>query len=244
MINTLNKIKTDAEIKNDVLSELSYEPSVKAIDIGVLVKDGTVTLDGYATSYIEKWVIVDAVKRVIGVKAIADEIEVHIPDADRRTDEDIAAAATHLIGWSTIIPSGTLKVIVREGWVSLEGEVQRWYQQNAAINLVQQMVGVKGVSNNISVHQMADATEASDGISVEPKAVKIVVEEDINLALKRSSIIDVDKIQVESSGNRVVLRGDVRSFAARDEAERIAWSEPGVSSVDNHLGVNWSAITE
>jgi osmotically-inducible protein OsmY len=243
MINTLNKTKTDTELKNNVLSELSYEPSVKATDIGVLVKDGTVTLDGYATSYIEKWVIVDAVKRVIGVKAIVDEIEVHIPDADRRTDEDIAVAATDLIDWSTIIPSGTLKVIVREGWVSLEGEVERWYQQNAAINLVQQMVGVKGVSNNISVQQMA-AKESSEGISVEPKVIKTVVEEDINLALKRSSIVDVDQVQVESSGNRVVLRGDVRSFAARDEAERIAWSEPGVSSVDNHLGVNWSSIVE
>jgi osmotically-inducible protein OsmY len=243
MINTLNKTKTDTELKNDVLSELSYEPSVKATDIGVLVKDGTVTLDGHATSYIEKWVIVDAVKRVIGVKAIVDEIEVHIPDADRRTDEDIAVAATDLIGWSTIIPSGTLKIIVREGWVSLEGEVERWYQQNAAINLVQQMVGVKGVSNNISVQQMA-VKESSEGISVEPKVIKTVVEEDINLALKRSSIVDVDQVQVESSGNRVVLRGDVRSFAARDEAERIAWSEPGVSSVDNHLGVNWSSIVE
>jgi osmotically-inducible protein OsmY len=243
MINTLNKVKTDTELENDVLSELSYEPSVNAKDIGVLVKDGMVTLDGYATSYIEKWVIVDAVKRVVGVKAIADEIEVHIPDADRRTDEDIAVAATDLIGWSTIIPSGTLKVIVREGWVSLEGEVERWYQQNAAINLVQQMVGVRGVSNNISVQQMA-VKESSEGISVEPKVIKTVVEEDINLALKRSSIVDIDKVQVESSGNRVVLRGDVRSFAARDEAERIAWSEPGVSSVDNHLGVNWSSIVE
>jgi osmotically-inducible protein OsmY len=243
MINTLNKTKTDTELKNDVLSELSYEPSVKATDIRVLVKDGTVTLDGYATSYIEKWVIVDAVKRVIGVKAIVDEIEVHIPDADRRTDEDIALAATDLIGWSTIIPSGTLKVIVREGWVSLEGEVERWYQQNDAINLVQQMVGVKGVLNNISVQQMA-VKESFEGISVEPKVIKTVVEEDINLALKRSSIVDVDQVQVESSGNRVVLRGDVRSFAARDEAERIAWSEPGVSSVDNHLGVNWSSIVK
>jgi osmotically-inducible protein OsmY len=243
MINTLNKTKTDTELKNDVLSELSYEPSVKTTDIGVLVKDGTVTLDGYATSYIEKWVIVDAVKRVIGVKAIVDEIEVHIPDADRRTDEDITVAATDLIGWSTIIPSGTLNVIVREGWVSLEGEVERWYQQNAAISLVQQMVGVKGVLNNISVQQMA-VKEASEGISIEPKMIKTVVEEDINLALKRSSIVDVDQVQVESSGNRVVLRGDVRSFAARDEAERIAWSEPGVSSVDNHLGVNWSSIVE
>jgi osmotically-inducible protein OsmY len=221
--------QTDLEIKKDVLSELTYEPSIKVTDIGVLVKDGTVTLNGSATSYIEKWSAMNAVKRVTGVKAIADEIEVKIPDVDRRTDQDITLAAIDRIAWSTIIPLGTVEVIVRDGWVSLAGEVEWWYQQNAAINLVQQMVGVTGVSN---------------GISVQPKAMKMAIEKDINLALKRSAIVDVDQIQVQSEGNKVVLRGEVRSFTARDEAERIAWSEPGVSSVDNHLGVNWSSIVE
>jgi osmotically-inducible protein OsmY len=237
MINTLNK--TDTELKNDVFAELTYEPSIKVTDIGVLVKDGIVTLNGYVSSYVEKWSVVSAVKRVTGVRAIADEIEVKITDADRRTDEDIAAAARDLISWSTIIPR-TLQVIVREGWVSLEGEVEWWYQKDAAVNLVQQMVGIKGVSDSISVQQMVDIKEVSHYISVEPKAI----EKDINLALKRSAIVDVDQIQVESSGNKVVLRGEVRSFVARDEAERIAWSEPGVCSVDNHLGVNWSSIVE
>jgi len=227
MIITLDK--TDTELKNDVLSELSYEPSVKVTDIGVLVKDGMVTLNGYATSYIEKWAAVNAVKRVTGVKAITDEIEVKIPDVDRRTDEDITLAAINQIEWSTTIPLDTVEVIVSDGWVSLAGEVEWWYQQNAAINLVQQMAGVTGVSN---------------GISVKPKAVKMAIEKDINSALKRSAIVDVDQIQVESANNKVVLRGEVRSFAARDEAERIAWSEPGVCSVDNHLGVNWSSIVE
>jgi osmotically-inducible protein OsmY len=227
MINTLDK--TDLELKNDVLSELTYEPSVKVTDIGVLVKDGMVTLNGYATSYIEKWSAVNAVKRVTGVKAITDEIEVKIPDVDRRTDEDITLAAINQIEWSTTIPLDTVEVIVSDGWVSLAGEVEWWYQQNAAINLVQQMAGVTGVSN---------------GISVKSKAVKMAIEKDINSALKRSAIVDVDQIQVESANNKVVLRGEVRSFAARDEAERIAWSETGVCSVDNHLGVNWSSIVE
>jgi osmotically-inducible protein OsmY len=227
MIDTL--AKTDSELQNEVLSELSYEPSVTVTEIGALVKDGTVTLNGYTTSYIEKWAAVNAVKRINGVKAIIDEIEVNIPDAYYRTDVDIAAAAVNGIDWSTTIPVGTLEVIVDEGWVSLVGEVEWWYQQNAAINIVQQMLGVKGVSNRISI---------------KPKAVKMVIEKDINLALKRSAIVDVDRIQVESENNKVVLRGDVRSFAARDEAERIAWSEPGVYSVDNHLGVNWSSIME
>jgi osmotically-inducible protein OsmY len=227
MINTLDK--TDTELQDDVLSELSYEPSVNITDIVVLVKDGTVTLNGYATSYIEKWAAVNAVKRINGVQAIIDEIEVNIPDAYYRTDEDITAAVIDRIAWSTTIPLDVVEVVVSDGWVSLAGEVEWWYQQNAAVDLVQQMMGVTGVSNRISVQS---------------KAVKMAIEEDINLALKRSAIVDVDRIQVESENNKVVLRGDVRSFAARDEAERIAWSEPGVWSVDNHLGVNWSSIVE
>lgn len=227
MLNTLDK--TDTELQDDVLSELSYEPSVNVTDIGALVENGTVTLNGCATSYVEKWAAVNAVKRVNGVQAIIDEIKVNIPDAYYRTDEDITQAVIDRIAWSTIIPSDVVEVIVNDGWVSLAGEVEWWYQQNAAVDLVQQMMGVTGVSN---------------GISVQSKAVKMAIEEDINSALKRSAIVDVNRIQVESENNKVVLRGDVRSFAARDEAERIAWSEPGVWSVDNHLGVNWSSIVE
>lgn len=174
MIDTLDK--TDSELQNDVLSELSYEPSVTVTEIGALVKDGTVTLNGYTTSYIEKWAAVNAVKRINGVKAIIDEIEVNIPDTYYRTDADITAAAVNGIDWSTTISVGTLEVVVDEGWVSLAGEVEWWYQQNAAVNLVQQMLGVKGVSNQISV---------------KPKAVKMAIEKDINLALKRSAIVDV-----------------------------------------------------
>ena len=227
MINTLDK--TDTELQDDILSELSYEPSVNLTDIVVFVENGTVTLNGCATSYIEKWAAVNAVKRINGVQAIIDEIEVNIPDAYYRTDADIAAAVADGIARSTTIPLDTVEVIVSDGLVSLLGEVEWWYQQNAAVDLVQQMMGVTGVSN---------------GISVQSKAVKMAIEQDINSALKRSAIVDVDRIQVESENNKVVLRGDVRSFAARDEAERIAWSEPGVCSVDNHLGVNWSSIVE
>lgn len=146
-----------------------------------------------------------------------------------RTDADIAAAVADGIAWSTTIPLDTVEVIVSDGLVSLLGEVEWWYQQNSAVNLAQQMMGVTGVS---------------DRISIKSKAVKMAIEQDINSALKRSAIVDVDRIQVESENNKVVLRGDVRSFAARDEAERIARSEPGVYSVDNHLGVNWSSIVE
>jgi osmotically-inducible protein OsmY len=190
MISTLDK--TDTELQDDVLSELSYEPSVNITDIVVLVKDGTVTLNGYATSYIEKWAAVNAVKRINGVRAIIDEIEVNSPDAYYRTDEDIAAAIIDRIAWSTTIPLDVVEVIVSDGWVSLAGEVEWWYQQNAAVDLVQQMMGVTGVSNQISVKS---------------KAVKMAIrqsrryanEQDINSALKRSAIVDVDSPKGEAT---------------------------------------------
>jgi BON domain len=117
MINTLDK--TDTEIKTDVLSELKYDPSLKVTEIGVLVTDGVVTLNGYATSFAEKLAAVHAVKRVAGVVAIADDIELHIPDANHRTDGEIAAAAAHKIEWSTTIPTRTVEITVRNGWIIL-----------------------------------------------------------------------------------------------------------------------------
>jgi VCBS repeat-containing protein len=149
MINILDK--TDTEIKTDVLSELKYEPNIKVTDIGVLVKDGTVTLNGSVTNYHEKLVAVHAVKRVAGVVAIADDIEVILPDSPYRSDGDIAAAAAHKLEWSTTIPKGTVIPTVHNGWISLEGEVEWWYQQDAAETAVQHLAGVRGVSNSLRV---------------------------------------------------------------------------------------------
>ena len=216
--------KTDTELQNDVLSELKYEPSIKVTDIGVLVKNGTVTLNGYATSYNEKWQAVHAVKRVAGVKAIADDIEIQLPDSYHRTDGDIASAEINQIDWSTTIPQGTVEVTVCNCWITLEGEVEWWYQKNAAGSLVKQMAGVKGVSNSISIF---------------PKVTKKEVETDIKSAFKRSAMLDAKHIRVETSGNNIVLHGQVRNYSEYDEAERVAWSEPGVSSVDNRLEVDW-----
>jgi osmotically-inducible protein OsmY len=216
--------KTDTELKDDVLSELKYDPSVRVSDIGVLAKNGTVTLNGYATSYSEKWGAVHATKRVAGVKAIADDIELHIPASYHRTDTDIAAAVINQIDWSTTIPSGTVQVTVRNGWITLEGEVEWWYQKNAAGSLVRQMAGVKEVTNSISIS---------------PKATKEEVETDIKSAFKRNAILDAKDIRVETSGNNVTLHGQVRNYSEYDEAERVAWSEPGVSSVDNRIAVDW-----
>jgi osmotically-inducible protein OsmY len=220
-----NITKSDTELKKDVLAEFEYEPGVNVTDIGVLVKDGAVTLNGYATSYGEKWDAVRVAKRVAGVKAIADDIEVKLPGSQRRTDGDIAAAAAHQINWSTTIPSGTVEVTVREGWITLEGEVEWWYQKNAAENVVLHLAGVKGVSNLITI---------------KPKLVPAEIETVIKSAFERNALLDAKKIQVETSGNKVVLRGKVRNHAEREEAERAAWAAPGVFSVDNQLKVEWS----
>jgi osmotically-inducible protein OsmY len=193
-------------------------------DIGVLVKDGAVTLNGFATSYGEKWDAVRAAKRVGGVRAIADDIQVKLPDSRQRTDGDIAAAAAHQLDWSTTIPTGTVEVTVREGWITLEGEVEWWYQRSAAENAVLRLAGVKGVSNLITV---------------KPKLAPAEVATAIKSAFERNALLEANKIQVETSGNKVTLRGKVRTYAEKDEAERAAWAAPGVSWVDDYLKVEW-----
>jgi osmotically-inducible protein OsmY len=218
-------IKSDTEIKNDVLSELRYEPRVKVADIGVLVKDGTVTLNGFATSYGEKWDAVKAVKRIGGVKAIADDIEVKFPESLRRNDGDIATAAANQIEWSTTIPQGSVQVTVSEGRITLEGQVEWWYQKDAAEDGVRYLAGVNRVFNLITI---------------KPKVTPAKIEAAIEAAFERSAVLDAKKIEIETSGNKVTLTGKVRNYTERDEAERVAWAAPGVYSVDNQLAVEWS----
>jgi len=222
MINTFDK--TDTEIKTDVLSELKYDPSLKVTEIGVLVKDGTVTLNGYATSFDEKLAAVHAVKRVAGVVAIADDIELHIPDANHRTDGEIAAAAAHKIEWATTIPKGTVEIVVRNGWIILEGEVEWWYQKNAAETVVRSISGVHGVSSSISIKPTDKIAAVGMGIEA---------------AIERNAMLDASKIRIEIVGSKVILHGTVRTLAQREEAERIAWAAQGVFSVEDHLAVKW-----
>ncbi len=222
MLNVLDK--TDTEIKTDVLSELKYDSSLKVTEIGVLVTDGTVTLTGYTTSFDEKLAAVHAVKRVAGVVAIADDIELHIPDANHRTDGEIAAAAAHKLAWATTIPAGTVQITVRNGWIILEGEVEWWYQKNAAETVMRSISGVHGVSSSIRV-QPTDKIPA--------------VGMDIEAAIDRNAMLDASKIRVEIVGSKVILHGTVRTLAQREEAERIAWAAQGVFSVEDHLAVKW-----
>lgn len=217
--------KTDTEIKTRVLSELNYEPSVKATDIGVLVKDGTVTLNGYATSYGEKWDAVRAAKRVAGVNGIADEIEVKLPDSHKRTDGDIAAAAANQIALTTRIPKGCVTITVRDGRIVLEGEVEWWFQKDNAEKAVQDLQGVKMVANMITIKS-----------AIAPVAIETA----IRSAFERNALLDAGKVHVETSANKVTLTGKVDNWTEREEAERAAWSSAGVYSVDNQLKIQWS----
>jgi osmotically-inducible protein OsmY len=215
--------KSDTQLKTDVLAELQYEPSVKVTDIGVLVKNGTVTLNGYVASYGERWNALRATKRVAGVRAIADDIEVKLQDSTRRTDGDIATAAANQINWSsTTVPPEGIAVTVQEGRITLEGEVEWWYQKIGAEKAVQHLSGVKSVNNMITI---------------KPKLAPVEIEKAIKSAFERNALLDASTVQVETSGNKVTLRGIVRSHTEREEAERVAWAAGGVCLVDNQIEV-------
>ena len=216
--------KTDTDLKMDVLAELKFEPSVKITDIGVLVKDGVVTLNGHASNHGEKLNAVRATKRVAGVLAIADEIEINLPDFGQYTDSEIATSAANRISWSTEIPAGAVEVLVRGGQITLEGVVEWGYQKHAAESAVQNLVGVKGICNLISINPTMTAAEIGT---------------DIRSAIKRNAMLDDREIHVETSGSTVVLSGKVHNHAELDEAVRVAWAAPGVHTVDNRLKVDW-----
>jgi osmotically-inducible protein OsmY len=217
---------TDLELKKSVEAELNWEPSVNAAQIGVAVKDGVVTLTGRVDSYWEKVAAERAAARVEGVRAVANELEIHLPFSSERTDEDIARAAVNRLEWSVSVPRDRIKVKVSKGWLTLEGTVDWQYQKTAAEEAVRNLVGVKGVLNHIEV---------------KPQVSKIEVKSAIEAALKRSAQVDANRITVETDGDKVILRGTVRSWFEREEAERAAWRAPGVRSVDNRITIGIAA---
>jgi osmotically-inducible protein OsmY len=213
-------MRTDSELQQDVMAELQWEPTIKAAEIGVGVTDGVVTLSGYVDSFYKRGAAERAAGRVFGVKAVAEEIQVRLPGSHKRTDEDIARAASDALEWNVGVPHDCVKVQVQDGMVTLSGPVDRWYQKDAAEDAVCKLVGVVLVSNNITIKS-----------TVEPQDVK----EKIERAFQRNALLDARRVTVETHGGKVILRGDVRNWAEREQVHWAAWAAPGVSEVESHI---------
>ena len=213
----------DSQLQSAVMDELKWEPSINAADIGVAAKEGVVTLTGWVRSYPEKQAAERAAKRVAGVKAVAEEIEIRLPGIYERTDSDIAKSAVAALAWNVMVPRDSVKVMVEHGWVTLEGEVGWQYQRRAAGDSVRNLPGVKGVSNLVQMKAIVDTVH---------------LKKNIEQALIRNAQFDASQINVEAVDGAVVLRGRVRSWAEKDEAENVAWSAPGVKKVENAVTVD------
>jgi osmotically-inducible protein OsmY len=216
-------MRLDSDIKRDVEDELRWDPDIDATDIGVAVHNGIVTLAGFVRSYAQRTEAERDAKRVAGVVGVANDIEVRLPVLDQRPDPDIARDAASALKAELPFSSENIKVVVRDGWLTLEGAVEWNYARERAESSVKRVRGVKGVTNTITL---------------KPKAQPHEVRRKIEDALRRSAELDASRITVEANGDEVVLRGTVKSWAERQEAERAAWAAPGVTRVENRITIS------
>ena len=214
---------TELSVRQNVLDELEFEPAIDAAHIGVAVDKGVIILSGHVGSYAEKVAAVAAARRVKGVRAIADEIQVRFPYDKKTADDEIAKRAIDILGWDTLVPRNTIAITVREGWVTLEGEVNWHFQRTAAETDVRKLSGVRAVINNIKLKP-----------SVQPADVERKIEN----ALKRHAEIEASAIRVTMGGpNKVILEGTVSNWDERHAVAAAAWSAPGITAVDDRLEI-------
>ena len=216
-------MRSDMDIQKDIVAELKWDPSLRDDDVAVSVRDGVVTLAGFVDSFSDKWKAERIAGQVKGVKAIANDVEVRLPSSSARTDPEIARAVLENLKWNVNVPDDRIKVKVSNGWVTLEGDVDWYYQKEAAENAVRDTVGVKGVTNMISIRSRPS-----------PSGLK----ERIREALQRGAIFDADRITVEVEGTKAILRGTVRSYVEMRDAERAVRAAPGITEVEYRLTVD------
>jgi osmotically-inducible protein OsmY len=219
---------SDSDILKDVTAELKMEPGLRDDDIAVGVRDGVLTLAGYVDSYADKWRAERIAGRVKGVKALVNDLEVRLPSGSQRPDPELARVALEALKWNILVPHDRIQVIVEDGWITLKGEVDWFYQKEEAERTVRNLTGVNGVSNLITVA----AKPAPSDIK------KRIIE-----ALHRGAQFDAERITVEIDGHKAILRGMVRSYAELKDAERAARNAPGITEVENHLTVDPSVYT-
>ncbi len=216
-------MKSDTELQKDVAAELKWEPRIRDDEIGIAVRDGVVTLTGTVPDYAQRRAAVKAVERVIGVRAVAQELAVKVPDAFHRSDTDLAHQVVNTLTWDIEVPNQKIKARVEDGWVTLEGEVDWQFQRNAVERAVRYLTGIKGVSNLLKIKAHASSDDVAQHISA---------------ALGRSAEADArKKIKVTATDGKVTLTGTVRSWPERADVERAAWSATGVTAVDDRLAV-------
>jgi VCBS repeat-containing protein len=213
---------TDKDLKRHIEDALNWEPSFDAADIGVSVDNGVVTLRGDIATYAARSTAERVTLGVYGVKAVANDLNVRLPGEYQRTDSDIAQAAVNALQWNTVVPVKQVSVAVSNGWITLKGNLDWQYQKDAAARAVRDLTGVRGVNNTITVQPHVRPAEVQDKIEA---------------AFKRSAEIDARRVNVTATDGKVILSGNVRSWAERQEAERAAWAAPGVMQVEDRLSI-------